>query len=318
MSERADEEPVDIDLMVTAAELYYEKDLTKSQIAAQLGLSRFKVARLLIRARELAIVRVQITRQPSIDEGLARALRDRLHLKRCVVVPVGRETAHGLRQKLGRASAALLPELLTSSDVVGIGWGRSITAILPFLKALPKCPVVQLGGVAGSPEGNSTELVRRFALKTRGASYPIYAPLLVPDEKTIRDLLTVPAIASTFAMQEQITVAVMAIGSWNPPQSQLRTACTPDEIAELDRLGVICEMGAALLNSKGAVVNSPTARRILAIRPELIRRIPTVIGVAGGADKVNAIDCAIRGRMINALVTDSETANALLQLHPQR
>ncbi|HBK8713016.1 TPA: transcriptional regulator LsrR, partial [Salmonella enterica subsp. enterica serovar Typhimurium] len=42
--------------------------------------------------------------------------------------------------------------------------------------------------------------------------------------------------------------------------------------------------------------------------------IPTVIGVAGGEQKAEAIIAAMRGNYINALVTDQKTAGKIIQI----
>ena len=46
---------------------------------------------------------------------------------------------------------------------------------------------------------------------------------------------------------------------------------------------------------------------------EQIREIPRVIGVAGGADKVDVIRAALRGGLLDVLVTDEESAEKLLE-----
>ena len=54
----------DISLLVEAARLYYEHDFSQQQIAQKLGVSRPGVSRLLNKAREQGIVRIEI-RDPS-------------------------------------------------------------------------------------------------------------------------------------------------------------------------------------------------------------------------------------------------------------
>jgi deoxyribonucleoside regulator len=47
-------------LMIQAAKLYYEMQLTQHEIAKQLGLTRWKVGKLLTDAKETGLVRIQI------------------------------------------------------------------------------------------------------------------------------------------------------------------------------------------------------------------------------------------------------------------
>jgi deoxyribonucleoside regulator len=53
-------------LMVQAAKLYYEMQLTQHEIAKQLCLTRWKVGKLLTDAKETGLVRIQIVRTPSV------------------------------------------------------------------------------------------------------------------------------------------------------------------------------------------------------------------------------------------------------------
>ncbi len=52
--------PADVDAMMQVARRYYEGQATQAEIAAELGLSRMKVNRLLRQAREAGIVDVRI------------------------------------------------------------------------------------------------------------------------------------------------------------------------------------------------------------------------------------------------------------------
>ena len=49
-----------------------------------------------------------------------------------------------------------------------------------------------------------------------------------------------------------------------------------------------------------------------------IKKIPEVIGVAGGDEKVESIYIAIRYRLIDTLITDTTTAKKLLHVSAQQ
>ena len=46
---------------------------------------------------------------------------------------------------------------------------------------------------------------------------------------------------------------------------------------------------------------------------EQIKKVPKVVGVSGGPQKVAAIRAALKGRLVNVLITDSVTAEKLLE-----
>src|SRR5699024_6561145 len=105
-------------LAATVAQRYYIEGHSKVQIAADLNLSRFKVARLLTRSVEEGIVNFSIRAPLGIDADLSEQVRQRFDLAQVVVVNVPdshREPAN-LRPLIGRAAAGLLGELLTKDD----------------------------------------------------------------------------------------------------------------------------------------------------------------------------------------------------------
>nr|WP_326850331.1 sugar-binding domain-containing protein [Bacillus inaquosorum] len=52
--------------------------------------------------------------------------------------------------------------------------------------------------------------------------------------------------------------------------------------------------------------------RVIALELDQLREIPLVIGVACGLEKVKAIKAALEGKLVHVLVTDEQTAQALL------
>ncbi|MBT2475297.1 sugar-binding transcriptional regulator, partial [Microbacterium sp. ISL-103] len=74
-------------IMVRVAELYYDEDKTQDEIGALLGLSRWKVGRLLTQARERGIVRIEIVHPRARRLGLERELVELHGLTAAVVVP---------------------------------------------------------------------------------------------------------------------------------------------------------------------------------------------------------------------------------------
>lgn len=60
------------------------------------------------------------------------------------------------------------------------------------------------------------------------------------------------------------------------------------------------------------MVETSWSERRIGVGLDELRGMSNVVGVAGGVEKVAAIRGAIRGGLIDALVTDEPTAQALL------
>ncbi len=77
-------------LAAVVARRFFVEGLTKVEIARQLGISRFKVARLLTEAQESGLVQIQVVTPSSLDGDLAEAVRAEFGLRAAYVVRTGR------------------------------------------------------------------------------------------------------------------------------------------------------------------------------------------------------------------------------------
>src|ERR1700733_8270357 len=104
-------------LAATVARRYYLDGASKSEIAAELGLSRFKVARMLDRARSSGLVRIELHYEGEIDLDLSVRLGAHYGLRRCLVIDSPDDDEALLRTNLGRVAAGLLVEIIDRDDV---------------------------------------------------------------------------------------------------------------------------------------------------------------------------------------------------------
>lgn len=311
--EVADDGPAEHDdLLLRVAERYYFARRSMVEIAREFGISRFRVARLLDEGERRGAVRITLHRPGRAQGELSTRLKAKYGVRHAVVVNSGGLGEGQLRLALGSAGARLLSSLLSDGDVLGVGWGRAVSAVADAAVNLPHCVVVQLSGITGPPSNNSMDLVRRFAALTGETAYPLYAPLLVPDAVTAKSLRSSPGIAETFARFRDVSVALVAVGSWDPPNSLLRSYIPPKVRDLLTAAGLRAELGGIFLDEDGREIATPLSHQILSISAAELADVPTVIAVAGHPSKAVAIRAALRGGYVNALVTDSAVAQALL------
>jgi DNA-binding transcriptional regulator LsrR (DeoR family) len=294
------------------ARRFYHDGQSRIQISEELGLSRFKVARILEEAVERGIVKIEISTPDSIDLELSLALKERFGLSRALAVVVPGDLPAVTQDHLGRAVASLLSEIVVEGDVLGLTAGRTITAMAGHLDKLAYCDVVQLAGVAGPAVDNGVEVIRKVSRISHGRSHAIYAPLVVENAETAAALRREPSISSTLRRFDSVTKAVLAVGSWNPPDSQLHdTAAQLGIVDDLLALGVQAELCSTLLDKDGGVIEAIAARSI-AINTAQLRSVPEVIAVAGGPFKGAAVAAALRSGIVKSLVTDTALAQRLL------
>ena len=314
---RSEGHPARLNVVTTVlvARRYFLDGASKSEIAQELGVSRFKVARLLDAARRDGIVRIEIGAPPEIALELSGELAARHGLMDALVVRTIDGPEEFKREQLGRTCAELLTQTLEADDVLGISWGRTLHSMVGHLSKLPGCTVVQIVGSVPTLEldVNSMELVRRVADCAAGPVYPLYVPLLVDSPEMAAALRSDPHVHKTIAMFDRLTKAVVGIGAWTASGSTVRAALPEVIAAELDAAGAVADICSTVLDASGAEIRAAgLPGRFIAISPDQLRAVPDVTAIAGGAAKAPAILAALRSGLIHRLITDEEAARLLL------
>jgi DNA-binding transcriptional regulator LsrR (DeoR family) len=299
----------------TVARRYFVERHTKIQIAEDLGISRFKVARLIDEPVEAGLVRFQIDETGEIDAQLSDQLRRKYALRNALILAGPDLPCSALFEPLGRVAASLLEEILTDGCVLGVAWGRTLAATAKAISRLPKISVVQVAGGLTTLEfpQNSADLVSRLAAAGDGTAYPIFLPMWVEDASLVKRLRTERSVAQVLERYDRIDVLVSGIGSWNPPVSCLHDAFSKAWRRQVLAAGVRADLCATLIDDAGGVVPSPLDKVGLALNAKQIRRIPERVAIAGGLEKASAILAALKGNWITTLVTDAGVARRLLE-----
>jgi DNA-binding transcriptional regulator LsrR (DeoR family) len=305
--------PTELILMARAARRYYEDDRSKTDIADELGISRFRVARLIEAAKRSGMVRIQIEPPAGVDTELSVTLQQTFGLQHAVVVDMDDDDPGALRTRLGEVAADVLQEVVGADDVLGMAWARSLRGIGVAIQGLPGCPVVQLTGALSGPDGSDViDLVRRVARAGGGTPHVFYAPLVAPDAGSARVVRRQPEVSRAIELAATVTVAVVGIGAWRPGLSTIYDMVEPEARKRAAALGTIGEISGALIDAEGRPVISPLSRRIIGVTAAELEAIGTVLAVAYGEAKAPAVAAAVRGGLVNGLITHSGLARALL------
>jgi len=306
--------PARLVLTASVARRYYMDGLSKVEIGEELGLSRFKVARLLDEARESGLVRIEIGHTGPVDVELSGLVQKAMGLRHCIVVDTPEIDPASLRSELGSAAAQLLTEIVGPDDVLGLAWARSVSAMSAALDRLAPCSVVQLTGALSGADvhESSIELVREVARIAGGPASYFYAPLIVPDATTARALRRQPEVARAMALIPSVTVAVAGVGGWAPGQSTVYDAIDPAERQALRTAGVRADISGILLDADAVPVRTPLTKRMIGITAEQMLAIPEVIAISYGTSKTEALRLAIRSGLVDGVVTHTAVARELL------
>src|SRR6185312_4522201 len=122
------------ELQARVAWHYYVGNMTQQEIAQLLGTNRVRVNRLLAASRESGLVRITINSRIAPCVALEEQLVEQFNLQAAVVVPTG-ATYEATMAALGIGAADYLTQHIAAGHTIGLGWGRTIRAVL---RALPQ------------------------------------------------------------------------------------------------------------------------------------------------------------------------------------
>jgi DNA-binding transcriptional regulator LsrR (DeoR family) len=319
MTSLSADRPLEVVLAARVARQFYLEGFSKIEIADRLGISRFRVARLLDSARESGLVRIEIGLPGGmLDAGLSAELCSVFGLKQAFVFNFP-EDESPLRQRLGEAAGQVLMDLIKPGDVLGLTWSRTLSGLTATLTQLPPCPIVQLTGAVPPPDGRDLlELVRSVARVGGGPAHVFYAPMLLDDAQTADAIRRQGDVAEAFSLIPSVTIAVAAVGAWGPGLSTLYDAITGAERESMAALGVRAELAGVFIGADGRPLPTPLDRRMIVTPAALFTQIPFILAVAYDAGKSAAVRAAIRGGLVHGLVTHTSLARSLLSRADRR
>jgi DNA-binding transcriptional regulator LsrR (DeoR family) len=307
----------DVYLLSKVSALYYVQNQTQQEIAERLGVSRPTVSRLLQDAQDHGIVQITVAPQRGVYLELEGQLEERFRLDTAQIVSVERDGSDLLRQ-LGTAAAAYLARTVKPDLSIGLAWGTTLQAMVQAVRPMPTdgVRVVQTLGGIGPPdaEAYASALVRRLARALSASAILLPAPGVVAT-RAVRDALREdPHVEAALQQLDSLDMVFVGIGSLasNTVLNDGKSL-PPGAYAELVAAGAVGDIALRFFDANGAAAVSTLEDRVLGVSVEQLRRTPRVVGVAGGTLKIEAILAALRADLLDVLITDVETAQALLK-----
>lgn len=301
-------------LLARVAQRFYLEDASKVAIASDLGVSRFKVARLLAEARERGIVHIAI-RNPDDDyTALTSQLREHLHLAAVHLVMPDSDTV-AERNTLGQAGAKVLRSQIHEGSNVGFSWGRTLMAIASHVDTLPDAQFIQITGVIGNDASQSPiAILGQIAQHSNSVGKALIAPLFCSSPEAARTQRAEPSVAEVLALYNDVDLAFLSVGAWDTRVTQLEEHLSAADARMLDEAGAVADSNGLFFDASGHYLDIPLNDCRISISVEQLAAIPSVVAVAGTLDKVNAIYAICRSGIPTCLITTTEVARALLEL----
>ena len=333
------------EMMRLVAQLYYVRELGQPEIAVLTGFSISKVSRLLSAARAAGVVRIAVEGVPTAPTPIARALSAALNVEAWVTP--GHETAPALAARLcAVAAASRLLDELPQEGAIGLTGGYTVESLVNALPAgslpagslpagslaagsmpagspppgsHPRVVVVPLvgGWDSSNPHLNSNEIARHMAERIGAGVRLLHAPGLLDNEATTAALLSDSAVTATTRYWGELKLAL--VGMSGAPRYAPGYGTVMDRLDEAGRTrladkGAVGDVAGHLVRLDGSFVQDEWERRTISIPIETLRRVPRVIAIAAGSNKVETIVAGARTGLLHLLITDEPTAAAALEL----
>lgn len=307
-------------LMTKVARMYYGQRLKQTQIADQLDISQATISRLLKRALDEQVVRINISIPAGIHSDVESELEQIYGLKEAIVVDGVLDDEQILRD-IGAAAAYYLEQTIKPNEVIGLSsWSKTLMAMVDAMNPLPpqsNTQVVQILGGVGNPavERHAVHLVRRMSILVHGEAFILAAPGVVGSAETRQLYLQDQFVTAALAKFPKITLGLVGIGSVDPSDMLANSGnvFSTQELDELRQMGAVGDICLHYFDANGKPIETPMNERVIGMELEELRKVKRCVAVAGGKRKVAAIRGAMRGNYINVLITDINTAKELIE-----
>jgi len=303
-------------LLFRIAKNYYINGYSQNEIAKMEKISRPQVSRLLKRARDAAIVKIDVALPhipgvKELEDGLKKALK-----LENVVISLSSYDKKENDAGLYSVSVDYICEILRQYRNVGLGWGKTMYNISLQLTHQQKntnltfYPIVGNSGV-DNPYLQINNIVDRFAERFQ-ANAQYNNELSISPKESINPL-SEQRLLNLQKCWENLDAAVIGAGA----NSMSSDHTFLDEwSSEIKNKGFqdlyIGDIIGEFICQDESVLQYPVDYQFVSIGIEGLKRVKNVICIAHGMSKVDIIIYASRHKIVKTLVTDQSTAVAIL------
>ncbi|MDD3186114.1 MAG: sugar-binding domain-containing protein [Anaerostipes sp.] len=315
--------------IIKVLEMHYKQGMSQVEIGKKLNVSRTTVSRALTRARKEGYVQIKINYPEGSMTNIEAVLEEKYELKEAIVasdrdgVDIQDEVAFYASDYIFR----VLKNHMTFALTRGVTLQKMVECMakdvrLKFLK-VDDVNVVPLMATTNVPVtakksyrlAYSNYLMEEVARLINGNGFQILAPQYVASGEVKQSFLKEDSVKEVMDMAKNADVAVMGIGTLDQNSAIVNANLIP--VMEFERLkknGGVGEILSHGIDKDGNVVKDEFEDRLISLELDELKKIPIRVGVACGAYKKEAILAALRGKIINVLITDDSVAEYLANI----
>ena len=313
--------------MIKVVDMYYKEEMSQDAISKKLNISRATVSRTLTRAKNEGNVKIQINYPSENTIELEKNIEKKFGLKE-VLIGVENESV-SKDYAVALQASEYLARILKNNMKLGINWGRSMKNLVTTFEQEGYNKSINVKGVEIIPflgTNNSFEeksqslrltysnfLAIKMAELLKCKNYNLSAPMIVSSQKVKVVIINEPDVSGVLKKAKTCDVALLGIGSIDKNSSLFVLMDDGEKMSDtIKQQGGIGEVIGRAYDENGNIIHSELDNRIIGVTLEELKQIPLKIGVGYGNQKVKAIKAALKGGLIDVLITDRETAEKLV------
>lgn len=300
--------------MIQAARMYYEQDLTQSQVAKEMGISRPLVSMLLSEAKACGIVTIHIREVDNAQELAEKRLEALFPGTRFVVV-ADKHSSDKTDDALAQVAYDRCFQGKNSGRNIGIGWGSMLSRVANCghtgnNKTVKGTVFPLVGGIKATYRGYHTNEITRIVAQTTGleANY-LYLPAFLDSSQDLNFIRQMEEYKSIEERWKTMDTALVSISNY-PSYPDLGVEYRYGN--QLTKKGAVGRILAHYYNSEGIIIH-PQVDNVMQLPLEQLKATPNVIAVCSTLLRPQSILGALRLGVVNTLIVSFGLAQSILE-----
>ena len=244
-------------------------------------------------------------------ESMEIQLQILLHVERVKIVPGNADESKEVLSEVGRVAGKRLRKAVRDGSIVAVTGGTTVQQVAQHMPRGSNIAVTVIparGGLGQAVETQANTLAEEIADKLGGTHRALYIPdSLTPD--ALRELLKLKEVSEPLDALRRADVLLYGIARADDmAKNRLMNKSDRDEMI---KKGATAEALGFCFDRDGHFLASASG---IGVPIEAVESIPTVIGVAAGARKAEALLAVTRHHKHDLLVIDEGAASAIYDI----
>lgn len=297
--------------------LYYQEEKTQEEISELFGVSRFKISRTLKEAKRIGYVTITINDPKDDLTEIEINLANKFDIEQAIVVKINEFSEKTALDQVAEAAARYLGKIVGNYHIMGVTWGHTVYHVVNKLKPIEvnHLTLVQIGGGLGTIEGTDNNMLTMMLGQKLGAkAHVIPAPIIVRNRSLRDTLFKEKKIQQTLEIAKKADLVLFGVGLIGREGLLWQSGFLKDtDTVKLRKAGAVGAICGRFFDAGGQKCWGELDDRTIGLNLAELRNITHKICIASGKKKIDAILGALRGKLLNVLVTDERTAASLLK-----